>query len=244
LARVPLHTAEYHFFHNAGRCFLFNVNSLAVLESCDLDEKILRVSKHASLTAEQLIANTVAEGANFRLAKGRVRRLIRHHFLLFPGEATQPAKPGETTGYVTFMVNVSQRCNLTCPYCYVNKGLFDYEEKPIPRMKAATADDIVDKIHSNFPNFETYGYHFYGGEPLMNFDAIRRIVAAAEAKARAGNTKVDYHITTNGTLLSREVADFMDAHRFTVYFSIDGDQANHDELRKYINGKGSYADVE
>src|SRR6185312_15823393 len=44
--------------------------------------------------------------------------------------------------------------------------------------------------------------------------------------------------------LSREIADFMDQHRFTVYFSIDGDQQNHDQLRKYINGRGSYADVE
>src|SRR5262249_32630174 len=89
-----------------------------------------------------------------------------------------------------------------------------------------------------------YAYHFYGGEPLMNFDVIRRIVARAEAAAAATGTRTDYYITTNGTLLSRDVADFMDEHRFTVYFSIDGDQENHDELRRYVNGRGSYEDVE
>src|SRR5262249_61555534 len=81
-------------------------------------------------------------------------------------------------------------------------------------------------------------------EPLMNFDAIRRIVAAAEAKARATRTRTDYHITTNGTLLNREIADFMGCHRFSVYFSIDGNRENHDELRKFRNGKGSFSDVE
>src|SRR6202011_4330521 len=83
-----------------------------------------------------------------------------------------------------------------------------------------------------------------GGEPLMNFDAIERIVAIAERKALATATKADYHITTNGTLLTQEIADFMDVHRFTVYFSIDGDEQNHDQLRKYTSGKGSFQDVE
>src|SRR5262249_29997211 len=152
---------------------------------------------------EELVREAVTHGAHSGEARRRVRKLIRHKFLLLPHEETQSARLGETTGYVTFMVNVSQRCNLTCPYCYVNKGLFDYEEKPIPRMAAVTADGLVDNIHAKFPDFETYGYHFYGGEPLMNFDAIRRIVAAAETKARATRTRTDYHITTNGTLLNR-----------------------------------------
>jgi uncharacterized protein len=111
-------------------------------------------------------------------------------------------------------------------------------------MRADTAAQIVDKIHESFPGLSTYGYHFYGGEPLLNFRAIRQIVEEAQTKARETSTRCDFHITTNGTLLSREIADFMDQHRFTVYFSIDGDQQNHDQLRKYINGRGSYADVE
>ena len=240
----PLRASEYHFFRNASGYLLFDVNSLSVLRSCELDDLILACSRATSFTGAQLVSNAVTRGADYRLARQRVRTLIKHKFLLAAHERPETAPLGESTRYVTFMVNVSQRCNLTCPYCYVNKGLFDYETKPIPRMEAPTADSIVDKIHSHFPQFETYGYHFYGGEPLMNFDAIRRIVDAAERKAAASKTKTDYHITTNGTLLNREIANFMDAHRFTVYFSIDGDQENHDQLRKYINGKGSYEDVE
>lgn len=240
---AKLHAVEYHHFQLRGEWLLFDVNALAVLPSHQLDRTLLEIAADGTYF-EEIIEKALEGEPNLELVSERVETLIEHRFLLRPGEAPEMAELRAPTSYATFMVNVSQRCNLTCPYCYVNKGLFDYEQKPIPRMEAETADQIVDRIHENFPEFETYGYHFYGGEPLMNFDAIRRVVAAAETKARATGTKADYHITTNGTLLSREIADFMDAHRFTVYFSIDGDEQNHDELRRYVNNKGSFRDVE
>jgi uncharacterized protein len=79
-----------------------------------------------------------------------------------------------------------------------------------------TPPTVVEQIHRLCPNCETYGYHFYGGEPLMNFGAIRRIVQAAEATAAATGTRSAYHITANGTLLRPVIADFMDEHGFTV----------------------------
>lgn len=240
---LTLHSVEHHLFKAKGRWLLFDVNALTVLPSTPLDGRILEAAA-GPITRDALIDTVAATGTEREDVERRVTELIDHRFLLTPGETPDVAQLKAPTSYVTFMVNVSQRCNLTCPYCYVNKGLFDYEEKPIPRMEAATADQIVEKIHQGFPGFETYGYHFYGGEPLMNFEAIRRVVAAAEIKSSLTETRTDYHITTNGTLLNREIADFMDAHRFTVYFSIDGDKEHHDELRKYVNGKGSYGDVE
>lgn len=240
---VPLHAVEYHHFEARGRWLLFDVNTLTVLPSCPLDGIILEAAGDGK-DVHGIVQEVAATGADRRTLTERVEMLIEHRFLLPPGETSRLAALRVPASYATFMVNVSQRCNLTCPYCYVNKGLFDYEEKPIPRMAAATAEQLVEKIHESFAGFETYGYHFYGGEPLMNFDAIRRIVTAAEAKASATGTKTDYHITTNGTLLSREIADFMDERRFTVYFSIDGDAETHDELRRYVNGKGSFGDVE
>jgi uncharacterized protein len=241
--RALLKAVEHHFFLSRGRWLLFDVNALTVMPSCELDGRILTLAAQGA-TREALVDGAVAEGATADEAGERVRALVEGRFLLSEDDEPRLAKLGTPTNYATFMVNVSQRCNLTCSYCYVNKGHFDYVDKPIPRMSAETADEIVDRIHENFPGLATYGYHFYGGEPLMNFKAIERIVHSAEAKAEATRTYADYHITTNGTLLTRDIADFMSRHRFTVYFSIDGDEANHDELRRYVNGKGSFKDVE
>lgn len=235
--------SEYHFFQIRERQFLYDVQAMNVLPSCDLDERIMEASRDP-IALDQLTERCTAQGFSAEEVNERICCLHNNRFLLKPGEHSVRAKLATPTRYATFMVNVAQRCNLTCPYCYVNKGLFDYEQKPIPKMAAETAESLVETIHGNFPHFETYGYHFYGGEPLMNFDAIRRVVNRAEEYADQSGTKTDYHITTNGTLLNGKIADFMDAHRFTVYFSIDGDQENHDQLRTYINGKGSFADVE
>lgn len=244
MPRGPLfHSVEHHHFQSRGRWYLFDVNALTVLPSCTLDRELLALAEE-EMTAEALAERAMADGAEPALARERVAKLVEGRFLLPRGETPEMAQLREPSKHITFMVNVSQRCNLTCPYCYVNKGLFDYEEKPIARMRADTAEQIVEKVFAGFPGFETYAYHFYGGEPLMNFDVIRRIVAMAEDTAVATGTQTDFYITTNGTLLSREVADFMDEHRFTVYFSIDGDQEHHDELRKYVSGRGSFEDVE
>lgn len=243
MLQEELRAVEHHHFLSRGHWYLFDVNALTVLPSCPLDRELL-VWAAEGTAVEDLIARALAGGAGRTFVEERLEALIEARFLLPPSESPELAELREPSKHITFMVNVAQRCNLTCPYCYVNKGLFDYEEKPIARMQAETAQQLVDKIFAGFPGFDTYAYHFYGGEPLLSFDVIRRIVAIAEEAAAATGTRTDFYITTNGTLLTRDVADFMDKHRFTVYFSIDGDRENHDELRRYVSGGGSYEDVE
>ena len=233
---------EHHHFEIRNRWLLFDVNGLRVLPALEIDGRILDWARGG--IARGALAAAVRSHSTGEVSGNRVNELLASGFLVPDGEAAELAALGEPTNYGTFMINVSQRCNLTCPYCYVNEGHFDYAEKPIPKMRAKTSGRIVDRIHEIFPGLGTYGYHFYGGEPLLNFRAIRQIVQEATRKAQSNGTKADFHITTNGTLLTRDIADFMDAHRFTVYFSIDGTQASHDELRKYIDGSGSFEDVE
>lgn len=231
---------EHHLFKTHERWLLFDVNSLKVIPSAEVDGSILSLAENG-ISFDCLLSAVHAAFQGQGLE--RVRALTEAGFLLEEHETGAIAELGQATDYGTFMVNVSQRCNLTCPYCYVDRGHFDYERKPIPKMRAETSGCIVQRIHELFPDLRTYGYHFYGGEPLLNFRAIREIVETAEELARSTGTKADFHITTNGTLLTRPIAEFMDEHRFTVYISIDGDQANHDELRRYTNGKGSFGDV-
>ncbi len=238
-----LYPVEYHHFKLRGSWFLFDVNALTVISSCDLDRTILEMSVDG-LNAGQLAEKVVRTGMPRQMVEDRVDNLTENWFLIPSGDTPERAKAGETPDFATFMINVSQHCNLTCSYCYVNMGHFDYKETPISKMQDETSRQIVERIYDQFSGFKTYHYHFYGGEPLLNFDAVKLIVHSAEEKAHETDTRSEYHITTNGTLLTQEIADFMDEYCFTVYFSIDGDGATHDEQRKYVNGKGSFSDVE
>jgi uncharacterized protein len=242
-AQERLRAAEHHHFSIGGRWLLFDAVALNASASCELDAVILQRAANGAVAKDLLDAARAAGGSPGE-ARRRLRFLRNLRFLLGPREQTVPVEVTQPADCATFMINVSQRCNLTCPYCYVNRGQFDYDVMPLARMAPDTADRLVGRIHASFPDFRTYGYHFYGGEPLMNFDGIRRIVEAAEEAAERSGTETDYHITTNGTLLTPEVAAFFDRHRFTVYVSIDGDEATHDAYRRYADGRGSYCHVQ
>lgn len=242
---APRRAVPYHRFTSRGVDYLLDIERVVAHDSCPEDGPLLAAASDSGFGLGEIVAAAAAASpaaCRQRLAE-RASELVEMGLIVDSAAVIERAPIAAGSDYATFMVNVSQRCNLTCPYCYVNKGHFDYSEVPIPRMPMERAETVVDHIHEHFPGLGIYGYHFYGGEPLLNFKAIRAIVESAEAKARATGTETDYHITTNGTLLTAEIADFMDEHRFTVYYSIDSDAETHDELRKYINGKGSFEDV-
>ncbi len=221
---------------------MFDVNTFAVLSSGKLDEMLLHAAADAE-PREYIEAAALRAGHKEDKVSDRFNHLLQHCFFLHPDQICKSVSATEPTGYATFMVNVAQRCNLTCSYCYVAEGRFDYPEMPIARMNRVTAEKLVGSILNQFPGFDTYGFHFYGGEPLLNFKVIRQIVRQTESIASKTGIDTDYHITTNGTLITPEIADFMEKHRFQVYLSIDGDEKTHNEERTYKNGEGSYQEV-
>jgi uncharacterized protein len=81
---------------------------------------------------------------------------------------------------------------------------------------------------------------FFGGEPLLNFKIIREAVEYSKAGAEKRNKKVDFRMTTNATLLSREIMKFLEKENFALLFSIDGPQKIHDRMRKFKGGIPSF----
>ncbi len=237
-----IHAVDYHIIKRAKQSILFDVERLKVSAADEIDEEILALARTPASVAT-LLSEFREEDRDIVLR--RISRLLDDGFLCNNNAADIKKAPSvATSDYATFMINVAQRCNLTCSYCYVNLGHFDYSEPPVAQMSSSDAENLVEYIHRLFSGLRVYGYHFYGGEPLLNFDVIRIIVKQALIKAEAGGTTADFHITTNGTLVTREMADFMDRHRFTVYYSFDSDQKTHDEIRRYKDGSGSFFDVE
>ena len=81
---------------------------------------------------------------------------------------------------------------------------------------------------------------FFGGEPLLRLDLLKEIVQHAETESQRRGERVYFSITTNATLLTEEVRDYLYAHRFYLGLSIDGCRAAHDATRRTVNNKSSF----
>lgn len=134
---------------------------------------------------------------------------------------------------------LNNSCNLYCNYCFANKGMYD---RPNEQMTFETAKKIIDVLIKNAleNNSSTATIAFFGGEPLLSFKLIQKIVAYTENLACI---KFKYMITTNGTLINQEIANYFQKYKFDVMISIDGSKKCHNLYRRYKDGKGSYDQV-
>lgn len=131
---------------------------------------------------------------------------------------------------------MTRRCNLACPYC------FEGGQAPEGDMAEETADLLVTMIGREcFAKGWRVDLDFYGGEPLLRPDLIRRIAAPLKA---AGGDLFHGHLVSNGTLLDRQVMTELAALGIeSVKVTLDGPPAVHDRYRPYGGGAGSFYDI-
>ena len=110
-------------------------------------------------------------------------------------------------------------------------------------MSLETAQKCLDLALETVPAEKSLNLCFFGGEPLLRFDLVRKITAYTYQKAAALNKSVRLSITTNGTLVTPEVIDFAADQNLHLCFSLDGPQDLHDRNRIFHNGRGSFASV-
>ncbi|PYQ31936.1 MAG: radical SAM protein [Acidobacteria bacterium] len=132
---------------------------------------------------------------------------------------------------------VAQKCNLGCTYCYAQQGDFGGAAKNMP---LATALKSIDLLFADVAEGEKVNVAFLGGEPLINRAVLRLATGYASQRARETGAMATFSITTNGTLLTEEDAEFFEANGFAVTVSIDGIGAAHDAQRPFKNGRGSF----
>lgn len=135
---------------------------------------------------------------------------------------------------------VAQKCNLGCAYCYAQQGSFGGPAKQMPDQTALAA---VELLFGEVSAGERVNLSFLGGEPLLNRATIHTATERALALAAEHDATVSFSITTNGTQLTPEDADFFEAHGFAVTVSLDGVGATNDMLRPFRSGRGSFDTV-
>lgn len=141
---------------------------------------------------------------------------------------------------VTMVLEVAQDCNLRCRYCYAEGGSYGKQAR---LLDPASARKAVRFLFEESGEQERVTLILFGGEPLLNMAAVRAAVEEAEVLSAASGKQAFVSLTTNGTLLTPEIATFLRHHRISVSVSMDGPADLHDANRSGPGGKGSYAGI-
>jgi uncharacterized protein len=139
-------------------------------------------------------------------------------------------------------LQLTQECNFRCRYCIYSDHLNRNQRSHSSRiMTWETAKQAIDFYIKHSLDSESRSVGFYGGEPLLQFELISKIVEYTEQQAQ-GKSLV-FHMTTNGSLLTDKVVSFLVEHDFQLLISIDGREESHDRNRVFKNGKGTFETI-
>ncbi len=134
-------------------------------------------------------------------------------------------------------LHVAHTCNLNCSYCFASQGKYHGERAVMPYEVGVRALDFLVEHSGNRRNLEV---DFFGGEPLMNFDVVKRLVAYARSIEKEKNKNFRFTLTTNGMLIDDDVIEFANRECHNVVLSLDGRKEIHDRFRVDYAGNGSW----
>ncbi len=134
-------------------------------------------------------------------------------------------------------LHVAHSCNLNCEYCFASQGKYHGERALMSFEVGKRALDFLIENSGTRRNLEV---DFFGGEPLMNWDVVKELVAYARVQEKIHNKNFRFTLTTNGILIDDDVIDFCNREMSNVVLSLDGRKEVHDRLRKDYQGRGSY----
>lgn len=134
-------------------------------------------------------------------------------------------------------LHIAHDCNLACQYCFAEEG--EYHGRRA-LMSFEVGKKALDFLIANSGMRTNLEVDFFGGEPLMNFQVVKDLVAYGRSQEAAHNKKFRFTLTTNGVLLNDDIMEFANKEMSNVVLSIDGRKEVNDQMRPFRNGTGSY----
>ncbi len=134
-------------------------------------------------------------------------------------------------------LHIAHDCNLKCQYCFAEEGEYHGRRALMSFEVGKKALDFLVASSGSRVNLEV---DFFGGEPLMNWQVVKDLVAYGRSLEEAHHKKFRFTLTTNGVLLDDEIIDFANREMANIVLSVDGRKAVHDRMRPLAGGQGSY----
>ena len=230
-----------HLFKALGQAVALDVASGGVYALDDIAYDALRyLIDNPKATDADIVASMAGDYDTAQAAEtvSELREMIAMGYLFTPDE--EPEITVNTEGIVKAMcLHAAHDCNMRCEYCFADAGEYHSRNRALlpPETGKRALDWLVKKSGKRY----FLEVDFFGGEPLMNYPAIREIVAYGRELEKKHHKKFKFTTTTNGINLNDEVIDFFNREMSNVVVSIDGRPEVHDRMRPTANGKGSYA---
>lgn len=163
---------------------------------------------------------------------------LRQSGRLFSEDISVEAEAFNDDGVIKALcLHVAHTCNLKCDYCFAGQGRYHGADA---LMSLETAKRSIDFLLEHSGARRNLEVDFFGGEPLLNMDVVKKTVEYARRKEGAFGKNVRFTLTTNGVLLSDEITEFCNREISNVVLSLDGRPEVHDARRKTPSGGGSY----
>lgn len=215
-----------HLFKAGKKEYLYDVNT----------DKILKIptSVYESLKNNELRNPDTAEYLNDLKEKGFLKTntvQVTEH------PETSYLQSYLESNVTSIVLQVTQNCNLRCDYC-VYSGSYHNRVHSNKRMTLELAKKGIDFLANHSGDCEIINIGFYGGEPLLEFKLIKECMEYASKRCKG--KKIYYNLTTNGTLVTKEMILVFQKYDLHLMFSLDGPKAIHDMSRKDMSNQGSY----
>ncbi len=147
----------------------------------------------------------------------------------------------KTAGVIKALcLHIAHACNLNCAYCFASQGNYKGERALMSFEVGKRALDFLVENSGTRHNLEV---DFFGGEPLMNFEVVKELVAYARSIEKEKNKNFRFTLTTNGVLIDDDVIDFANREMSNVVLSLDGRKEVHDRYRVDYQGNGSWEKI-
>jgi uncharacterized protein len=164
-----------------------------------------------------------------------LRSLAENKLIL---EEEKNYSPGANFGIIKALcLNIAHDCDLRCAYCFASQGSY---KKSRALMSLDVAEASVDFLINNSGRRHNLEIDFFGGEPLLNFEVVKKTVLYAKRRANETNKGFKFTITTNALKLNDDIGDFINEHMDNVVLSLDGRKQIHNTMRPRKNNMESY----
>jgi uncharacterized protein len=242
LETQPYRLGEYHSFTAAGAEFLYLVPSGSIFAVEGVAKLVIKLLGSGEMSREALVAKLLDLGCSREEVEKTLQELTEVDALQCNLHEKEPlAVPVQDFPLQRIVLNTTNQCNLACTYCYEYSedkiAQSAGKEKFMSREIAEASVEMLIKESAHRPNLHVT---FFGGETLLNFSVMRSTVEYAKRRGEEVGKNVEFSLTTNGTLLTEEIVDFLAEHRIGVTVSMDGDKELNDRQRVFHDGKGSY----